>query len=129
MPDPITNTALSSATQTAIGATIYKLLVYIVGPVLAAIVVMFMSQPRSPREWFSAVISTVMTSFGLGSYLIANHLNVDPFADELAAMQAGSIFFLSGLPGWFLVRALFYTFEQNVNTNILDLWEKFRGMK
>lgn len=129
MPDPITNSALAGATQTALGSIVYKLLVYIIGPIMAAIVVMFMAQPRSPREWFSAIISTVMTSIGLGSYVITHYLIIDPAAGELAAMQAGAVYFMCGLPGWFIVRALFYTFEQNQNANILEIWQKLRGLK
>ncbi|WP_072281623.1 hypothetical protein [Rappaport israeli] len=129
MPDPITNSAFAGATQTALGSIIYKILVYIIGPILAAVVVMFMAQPRSPREWFSAMISTVMASIGLGSYVLTHYLVLNPAADELSAMQAGAVYFMCGLPGWFFVRALFYTFEQHRNTNILELWQKLRGLK
>ena len=96
MPDPITNSTLGGAAQPALGAVLTKILIYIVGPVAASIVVMTMAQPKSPREWFSAIISTVMCSIGLGSYVISHYLNLQPLADELAGMQAGAIYFLCG---------------------------------
>ena len=123
MPDPITSSTAASAAQPALGAALLKLLVYIIGPVAASVVVMSMTQPR---EWFSAIISTVMCSIGLGSYVITHYLNIHPVGDELAGMQAGAIYFLCGLPGWFLVRALFYTMEKYQQMNIIEILEKIR---
>lgn len=127
MPDPITNSTLGGAAQPALGAVLTKILIYIIGPVAASIVVMTMAQPKSPREWFSAIISTVMCSIGLGSYVISHYLNLQPLADELAGMQAGAIYFLCGLPGWTAVRAIFYTLERYQQTDILAILAKLRS--
>lgn len=128
MPDPVLNT-LGGAAQPALGALLLKILIYVVGPVTAAMVVMFMAQPKTAREWFSAVISTVMCSMGLGSYIINNFLAIDPTGSILAGMQAGSLYFLCGLPGWFFVRALFFTFERHQQTDILEILDKIRSKK
>ena len=62
----------------------------------------------------------------LGSYVITHYLNIHPVGDELAGMQAVAIYFLCGLPGWFLVRALFYTMEKYQQMNIIEILEKIR---
>jgi len=121
MPDPITNSTIGSAAQPAISAIFIKVLIYVVGPVAASIVVMSMAQPKSAREWFAAIISTVMCSLGLGSYVISHYFGLHPVADELASMQAGAIYFLCGLPGWTAVRAIFYTLERYQNADILAI--------
>lgn len=127
MPDPITNSTLGGAAQPAISAVFTKVLIYIVGPVAASIVVMAMAQPKSQREWFAAIISTVMCSIGLGSFVISRYFGLHPVADELASMQAGAIYFLCGLPGWTAVRAIFYTLERYQNADIIAILAKLRS--
>lgn len=127
MPDPITAPTIAAITQSSFGATLFKLLAYIIGPSLAAAVVMSMTQPRTPREWVAAISSTLACSLGLGSYLIINHFTAEFNNNELLAMQAGAIYFVSGLPGWFLVRALFHTFDQYQNANIFEVWKTIKN--
>jgi hypothetical protein len=78
------------------------------GAGLAAIVVMLMTPPRSPREWAVGLISTVVCSIGLGSWL----LHWLGMSDLAASGPAGlavlfGLCFACGLPGWALVRAAF----------------------
>lgn len=127
MPDPITNSTIGGAAQPAISAIFIKVLIYVVGPVAASIVVMSMAQPKSAREWFAAIISTVMCSLGLGSFVISHYFGLHPVADELASMQAGAIYFLCGLPGWTAVRAIFFTLERYQNADILAILVKLRS--
>lgn len=78
------------------------------GAGLAAIVVMLMTPPRSPKEWAVGLISTVVCSIGLGSWL----LHWLGMSDLAASGPAGlavlfGLCFACGLPGWALVRAAF----------------------
>ncbi len=128
MSDPITNATATAGAQYA-GPFLFKLLAYIIGPVAATVVVMFMTQPKSPKEWFSAVISTIMCSFGFGAYVVTNYLGISDISNETAAMIVGPVYFMSGLPGWFLVRAIFFTGEKMKNKTIFDIWGEIRGKK
>lgn len=119
-----------STTGTAVSATlIYKLLVYFFGPVLAAVVVMIMTPPQSLKEAAVSIISTLVLSIGGGAYIVTRYFGVDAIDSEFTAMFVGGVFFVSGLPGWFVVRAMFYGMEQNRNRSIVDIVNELRGRR
>lgn len=109
MPEPTTSSA-------AAGAVGWKLIggaagVLGIGASAATVVVMCMSQPRSPKEWAVALISTVLSSIGGGAYCILKFgLLVPVLAASsdvelvLALMGMLGIVFACGLPGWAIVR-------------------------
>lgn len=84
---------------------------------LAAFIVMVMTQPRSGKEWAVALISTLMGSFGGGSWAMIyfelyKHLNpADPLLLALGCMELIGVAFIAGLPGWLLVRLAFNTMD------------------
>lgn len=84
------------------------------GAAAASIVVMLMKQPRSPKEWAVALISTVLSSLGGGAYAILRFSLLGPVLSapndiELVLRLMGmlGIVFACGLPGWALVRWAF----------------------
>lgn len=120
MTDPFTSAAATNSAASA-GVAAYKIFAYLLGPILAAIVVMFMSQPKSTREWFCAIISTVLCSMSLGAYLVVHYIPIGTLPDEMAAQIIGGVYFLAGLPGWFLVRVIFYTQARFAGKDALDI--------
>lgn len=92
------------------------------GAGLAAIVVMLMTPPRSPREWAVGLISTVVCSVAGGSWVLhwlglADLANSGPTG--LATLFG--LCFACGLPGWALVRALFTWLERRRDKDIGEL--------
>lgn len=77
------------------------------GAGLAAIIVMLMTQPRSPREWAVGLISTVVGSIGGGAAVIM-HFGLQAWATSWIGMVAIlGLCFACGLPAWALVRWTF----------------------
>lgn len=124
MAEPISTTG-----TVVTGAIIYKLLVYFFGPLLASVVVMIMTPPPSRKEAVVGIISTLICSIAGGAYIVTRLLGIQNIDSELTAMLVGGIFFVSGLPGWFAVRAMFYAMEQNQNRSIVDIVNELRGRK
>lgn len=127
MSDPLTAAAASNATTPA-GIALYKLLAYLIGPLLAAIIVMFMAQPKSAREWFSAIISTLLCSISLGAYIITHYTQTLSLPDEYAAQIIGGVYFLAGLPGWFLVRLIFYTQARLAGKDAIEILKEVKSL-
>lgn len=74
------------------------------GAGLAAVVVMLMTPPRSPREWAVGLISTVVASIGGGAAVI-EHFGLQPWVNSSIGLCAmGGLVFACGLPGWAVVR-------------------------
>lgn len=105
MAEPTTSTA-------AAGAAGWKLIGGAAGgaalaTALASIVVMSMTRPRTDREWTVAIVSTVVSSICGGAALI-RWLGIQTWAhDPFGLMALFGIVFACGLPGWFVVRAVF----------------------
>jgi len=96
---------------------------------LAAIVVMCITTPRSPKEWAVGIISTVVSSIGGGAaviqyYDLQSWVNT-PFG--LIAMLA--LVFTCGLPGWAFVRWVFNYIIRNQNSTITDVIGDIRGVR
>lgn len=79
-----------------------------VGAAIGTLVVMLFTQPRSKLEWAQALICSVASSLGGGSYIIVQY-SLLAKADQswLAALAIGSVYFACALPGWTLVRWAF----------------------
>lgn len=96
------------------------------GAGLAAIVVMLMTPPRSPREWAVGLISTVMGSVCGGAMLIS-YFNLQSWMDTPVGLVAVlGLVFASGLPAWSIVRAAFTWLEKRQGK---DLGELYRDAK
>lgn len=94
---------------------------------LAAVVVMLVKQPRAPREWALALISTVASSLGGGAAIVM-HFGLmkwaqvaDPTEAWVGLVALLGIVFACGLPGWVLVRIAFNTMAKYQDKTIEDL--------
>ena len=101
---------------------------------LAAIVVMLIKRPRTAGEWAVALISTVMSSLALGSWVVlwlGMHKGLhSPDVIEAwgSLMVVGGVLFACGLPGWVLVRIAFNTMTKLQDGTAQDLRKAVKEM-
>ena len=101
---------------------------------LAAIVVMLIKRPRTAGEWAVALISTVMSSLALGSWVVlwlGMHKGLhSPDVIEAwgSLMVVGGVLFACGLPGWVLVRIAFNTMFKLQDGTAQDLRQAVKEM-
>ena len=77
------------------------------GAGLAAIIVMLMTPPRTPKEWAVGLISTVVGSVTGGAALIT-YFNLYHWMETPVGLVAVlGLVFACGLPAWAIVRASF----------------------
>ena len=89
--------------------------------VLAAIVVMAMTVPKTVREFVVALISTVVSSLLGGAFVIrwfdmGNWVN-----DDLGLAGLGAVIFMCGLPAWVIVRGWFAYTEASKGRSLLEM--------
>jgi len=89
------------------GIALYKLGAFGLMAVLAAIVVMAMTLPRTVREFIVAMISTVVSSIAGGAFVVRWFGIGHWVNDDMGMIAIGGIVFVCGLPAWVLVRAGF----------------------
>lgn len=128
--DAVTATSMAGTKHAAIAAGS--------GLTLAAIIVMAMTAPSSKREFFVALLSTVASSVFGGAWVIQYFnliwLIASPDAgvgigSMLMISKLGGVFFVSGLPGWVVIRAAFITSERRKRHDIMDYIYEFRRTK
>lgn len=101
---------------------------------LAAIVVMLIKRPRTVGEWAVALISTVMSSLALGSWVVlwlGMHKGLhsrDAVEAWGSLMVLGGVLFACGLPGWVLVRIAFNTMFKFQDSTAQDVRQAVRDM-
>lgn len=94
--------------------------------VLAAVVVMAMTMPRSPREFVVAIISTLVGSIGGGAFLV-RWLEIGHWAQDFSGMVAlGAVVFFCGLPAWVIVRGWFAYTEAKKGRPLVELISDLR---
>jgi len=122
MSEPISGSAAAGAA----GAAAFKALG---GPaavaggasVLATIVVMVMTLPRTRGEWAVALISTVVASL-CGGAAVIQYLGLGAWmATTNGAMALGGIYFVCGLPGWSVVRWLFNFINKRKDKDLAEI--------
>ena len=120
MPEPTTSSAAG-------GIAVYKLAVAFGVPAgLVAILVMLWIQPKSPREWAMALISTFVSSLGGGAAVI-QHYGLNAWADNtIGLIGLGGVIFACGLPGSVLVRAAFAWAEKRQTKDLAELAREVR---
>lgn len=103
------------------GIALYKLGAFGFVAVLAAVVVMAMTLPRTIREFFVAMISTTVASIGGGAFVV-RWLDLGHWVnDDLGMIAIGGVIFVCGLPAWVLVRALFAWSEAKKDRQITEI--------
>ena len=74
------------------------------GAGLAAVIVMLMTPPRSPREWAVGLISTVLGSV-CGGAAVVQHFGIQAWLGSYVGLVALlGLAFACGLPAWAVVR-------------------------
>lgn len=103
------------------GIALYKLGAFGFVAVLAAVVVMAMTLPKTAREFVVALISTVVSSIGGGAFVI-RWLEIGHWAqDDVGLIGLMGVVFVCGLPAWVLVRALFAWSESKKDRQITEI--------
>lgn len=125
--------AASSAAMSAAGSPVFiggTALAIAAG--LAAAVVMLMTKPRDDKEFAVALISTLVSSMGLGAFVILRMgwivwIQTSDKAQIAVALCAFSgIVFASGLPGWWLVRVAFNTLDKHKNQTLPEAYQDIK---
>ena len=92
-----------------------------IGAGLAALVVMCMNPPRSDREWWPAVISTVVLSVGGGAAIIMKFGLLAWCTEPVGLVAVLSLVFACGLPAWAVVRWLFAFIERRRDKDLAEV--------
>ena len=101
---------------------------YGIGAALAAIVVMLMTPPRSPREWAVGLISTVVLSIGGGAGVVS-HFGLAAWMTTFSGLLAVlGIVFACGLPAWAVVRWVFTWIARREGKDIGEVIADARGI-
>jgi len=97
------------------------------GAGLAAIVVMLMTPPRSPREWAVGLICTVLGSV-CGGAVVIEWLELQRWMySTFGLVSLLGLVFACGLPAWAIVRWLFTYLERRKDRDLLQVIEELRG--
>ena len=103
------------------GIALYKLGAFGFVAVLAAVVVMAMTLPKTVREFMVAMISTTVSSLCGGAFLV-RWLEIGHWAnDDVGMVALGGLVFVAGLPAWVLVRAWFAWSEAKKDRQIVEI--------
>ncbi|CAE6906504.1 conserved membrane protein of unknown function [Pseudomonas marincola] len=110
------------------GIALYKLgLLSAFSAVLVTIVVMAMTLPKTVREFVAAMISTVVSSLGIGAFVI-RWFDLQHWAnDDIGLVALAAVIFVCGLPAWVLVRALFVYAELRKSMSLIDMISEIKG--
>ena len=88
---------------------------------LASIIVMLLTQPRSPRVWTLALLSTVASSIYGGAFAI-RYFGLHKWSEEVdSAVMLGGVYLVCGLPAWVIVRASFAWAEKRKSKDLQEL--------
>lgn len=131
---------MEPASSAVAGVGVWKAAIWLMGLGafgfgLAAIVVMCMTPPRSPKELAVALISTLVSSLSLGSgVVIYFQLHALLVTDSLMLLVAGllaigGVLFACGLPGWAVVRWVFNALAKREGHDIVQVLQELREIK
>lgn len=103
------------------GIALYKLGAFGFVAVLAAVVVMAMTLPKTVREFVVAMISTSVSSICGGAFVV-RWFGIGSWAnDDVGVIALGGIIFVCGLPAWVLVRAWFKWAERRRDKDLAEM--------
>ncbi|AMO77505.1 MULTISPECIES: hypothetical protein [Pseudomonas] len=118
---------MTEPASTAVGGiALYKLGAFGFFAFLAAILVMVMTLPKTPREFVVAMICTVVSSVCGGAFLV-RWLDIGSWVqDDIGMIALCGIIFVCGLPAWVIVRAWFAWSESRKTASLPDMVKEFR---
>jgi hypothetical protein len=103
------------------GIALYKLGAFGFVAILAAVVVMAMTLPKTVREFVVAMISTTVASLCGGAFVV-RWLEIGHWAnDDVGMVAIGGLIFVCGLPAWVVVRAWFAWSEAKKDRHIDEI--------
>ena len=119
---------MTEPASTAVGGyALGKLLGPSIGLALVVVVVMSMTMPTTRREWFVALICTVVASLCGGAALI-QWLDIAAWGGTVAGQMAlGGFHFAAGLPAWVMVRVWFAYTEASKGRSLLSMIKELRA--
>jgi hypothetical protein len=109
------------ASSAAAGIALYKLGAFGFFAVLAGVVVMAMTLPKTVREFCVAMTSTVVFSICGGAFVVRWFELTDWVNDDMGVIAIGGVIFACGLPAWVLVRAWFAFASARKDKTLLEL--------
>lgn len=95
--------------------------------IMVATVVLMMRMPRSPQEWVTGLICTVVSSLAGGALIIIKFGLHQWVTDIWGMIALGGFFFACGLPGWALVRWVFNFIDQREGRTLIEIIREIRG--
>lgn len=111
------------------GIALYKLGAFGFVAILAAVVVMAMTLPKTVREFVVAMISTTVASLCGGAFVV-RWLEIGHWAnDDVGMVAIGGLIFVCGLPAWVVVRAWFAWSEAKKDRQIDEIVDAVRDAK
>lgn len=118
---------MTEPASTAVGGiALYKLGAFGFFAFLAAILVMVMTLPKTPREFVVAMICTVVSSVCGGAFLV-RWLDIGSWVqDDIGMVALCGIIFVCGLPAWVIVRAWFAWSESRKDKALPEMVKEFR---
>ncbi|KSW28447.1 MULTISPECIES: hypothetical protein [unclassified Pseudomonas] len=118
---------MTEPASTAVGGiALYKLGAFGGFAFLAAILVMVMTLPKSPREFVVAMICTVVSSVCGGAFLV-RWLDIGSWVqDDIGMIALCGVIFVCGLPAWVIVRAWFAWSESRKDKALPEMVKEFR---
>lgn len=121
-------TTMTEPASTAVGGyALGKLLGPSIGLAFVIVVVMSMTMPTTRREWFVALICTVVASLCGGAALI-QWLGITGWAETMDGQVAlGGFHFAAGLPAWVVVRGWFAYTEASKGRGLLVMIKELRA--
>lgn len=123
------NTMTEPASTAAGGIMLYKLGAFGFAAVLAAVVVMAMTLPKTIREFVVATISTAVCSICGGAFMVRWLGIADWAQDDVGVIAIGGLIFVAGLPAWVLVRAWFAWSEARKGVELPELVRELKGLR
>lgn len=123
------NTMTEPASTAAGGIMLYKLGAFGFMAVIAAVVVMAMTLPRTVREFCVAMISTVVASTCGGAFVVRWFDLAHWANDDVGVIAIGGLIFVCGLPAWVLVRAWFAWSEARKGVALPELVRELKGLR
>ncbi|MCY1275102.1 hypothetical protein D9M68_251700 [compost metagenome] len=108
------------------GLALYKLGAFGLLALLAAIVVMAMTMPKTPLQAFVAIVSTLVGSLCGGAFVVRWFELAHWANDDVGMIALGGIIFACGLPAWVVVRAWFVYAEKRRDAMLPDLLKEIR---
>ncbi|WP_425327866.1 hypothetical protein [Pseudomonas nitroreducens] len=118
---------MTEPASTAVGGiALYKLGAFGFFAILAAILVMAMTLPKTVREFVVSMTCTVVSSVCGGAFVVRWFDLGNWVQDDVGMVAICGIIFVCGLPAWVIVRAWFAWSEARKGVGLPELAREFR---